>query len=165
MTAAILAERFQQRYVFGMIGMALTAIGLALQLAKPHNADIRYMGMFFLTTGPYIVMPITVVWLAINLGKGYKRTIGLAAVIGPGNCGAFVASNVFITEETPTFRTGFSVGVGLTSLVAISLTAMYMGLHLSNSIRDRKAQEVPAAYSEAAVEDLGEKHPDFRYVF
>lgn len=146
-----------------MIGMAFTVVGLSVQLATPDDASVRYMGIFFLTTGPYIIMPITVVWLAINLGKGYKRTIGLAALIGTGNCGAFVASNVFITKETPNFRTGFSVGLALMGLVAISLTAMFVGLRLSNASRDRRAREVQAGYDPTAVEDLGEKHPDFRF--
>lgn len=164
MMCAFLAEWLKKRYMFGMIGVASSAIGLSIQLGLPDNDGVRYMGMFFLTAGPYIIMPLTVVWLAVNLGKGYKRTIGLGAVIGPGNCGAFVASNVFITKEEPDFRTGFAVGLGLIGLAAISLTAMYVGLRLANRARDRRGQALRAGYEHMAVEDLGEKHPDFRYV-
>jgi len=147
-----------------MIGMCATTIGLAIEIAQPKRAGVRYTGMFFLCAGPYIIMPITVVWLAINLGKGYKRTIGLAALIGLGNCGAFVSSNVFLTKESPKFHTGFSVGLGMNMLVAVGLTVMYVGLRLENQKRDRLPPGKPlVGYEHVPVEDLGDKHPDFRY--
>jgi len=163
MTCAFLAEWLHQRYAFGLVGMILTVIGLAIEIAQPHQAGVRYLGMFFLTAGPYIVMPITVVWLAINLGKGYKRTIGLACVIGIGNCGAFVSSNVFITKETPKFHTGFSVGMGMACLIAVGLTIMYVGLIMSNRRRDTLSATQAENYDRSRLEAMGEKHPDFRY--
>ena len=164
MTCAVFADRLRQRYVFGMVGMLLMTIGLAIEIAQPKSAGARYAGMFFLSAGAYTVMPVTVVWLAINLGKGYKRTVGLGVLIAFGNCGAFISSNVFLTSETPKFHTGFSVGMGMSMLSAIALTWMYVGLRLENRRRDRLQGDPNYVREDSArLEDLGDKHPDFRY--
>ncbi|KAK0653773.1 putative transporter [Lasiodiplodia hormozganensis] len=163
LTCAWLSERLRQRYVFGMLGSVICMVGLAVELAQPRDPNIRYMGMFFVTAGPYLTMPITVVWNAINVGKGYKRTVAFACVIALGNCGAFVASNVFITEEAPVYHTGFSTNMGFISLSLVSQTALYIGLRLENRRKDRERRELPAVLDQKMYEDAGEKHPDFRY--
>ncbi|KAL1634859.1 hypothetical protein SLS58_010488 [Diplodia intermedia] len=163
LTCAYISERVRQRYVFGMLGSLICAAGLAVELAQPRAPNIRYMGMFFVTAGPYLTMPITVVWCAINLGKGYKRTVGFACVIALGNCGAFVASNVFITREAPVYRTGFSTNMGFVALSLVSQTALYVGLRLENRRRERERRALPEVLDEKAYEDAGETHPDFRY--
>lgn len=163
MTCAVLADRLRQRYVFGMFGFILATIGLAIEIAQPKHDGVKYTGMFFLTAGVYVTMPVTVVWLAINLGKGYKRTVGLGTLIAVGNCGAFISSNVFLTKQTPKFHTGFSVGMVMNMLSAIGLTWMYVGLRLANRKKDKNQGMYSERADDASIEDLGEKHPDFRY--
>ena len=115
-----------------MLGVACETTGLAIELAQPHAVGVRYLGMFFLATGYNIVMPIIVVWLAINVGKGYKRTVALGMVIAVGNSGAFVSSNVFLASETPKYHTGFSVGMGMALISGLFLTLMYIGMRVES---------------------------------
>lgn len=163
LTCAWLSERLGQRYLFGMLGSCICMVGLAIQLAQPRDPNVRYMGMFFVTAGPYLTMPITVVWNAINVGKGYKRTVAFACVIAIGNCGAFVASNVFITEQAPTYHTGFSTNMGFASLSLVSQTLYYLGLRWENGRKERERAALPEVLDEKAYEDTGDRHPDFRY--
>lgn len=106
LTCAWLSERLRQRYFFALFGGLLTVLGVAIEIAQPPAAGARYAGMFFIVAGTYVTMPIIVVWSAINLGKGYKRTVAFGLVIATGNAGALISSNVFITSEAPTYRTG-----------------------------------------------------------
>lgn len=163
MTCAVFADRLRQRYVFGMFGFFLTTIGLAIEIAQPKHDGVKYTGMFFLAAGVYVIMPVTVVWLAINLEKGYKRTIGLGVLIAIGNCGAFISSNVFLPKQAPKFHTGFSVGMGMNILSGIGLTWMYVGLRFANHSKGRNQAMYGDRTDDASIEDLGEKHPDFRY--
>ncbi|OJD35965.1 vitamin h [Diplodia corticola] len=163
LTCAYLSERLGQRYLFGILGSLTSLAGLAVELAQPRDANIRYMGMFFVTAGPYLTMPITVVWCAINVGKGYKRTVAFACVIALGNCGAFVASNVFITAEAPQYRTGFATNMAFITLSVVSQSALYVGLRVENARRERTRRGLPEVLDEKAYEDAGEGHPDFRY--
>ncbi|GME44229.1 Major facilitator superfamily [Neofusicoccum parvum] len=160
---AWLSERLRRRYAFGALGCVVCGAGLAVELAQPRSPAVRYMGMFFVTAGPYLTMPVTVVWNAINVGKGYKRTVAFACVIAIGNCGAFVASNVFITEEAPKYHTGFSTNMGFICLSFVSQTALYIGLRMENAKRERLRRELPEVLDEKLYEDAGDQHPDFRY--
>lgn len=163
MSLASLAEYLQKRYLFCMIGFATIAAGLIVEIAQPKAPGIRYMGLFFMTAGAYLVMPLSVVWIAINVGKGYKRTVALGSIVCFGNAGAFVGTNVFLKREEPKFRTGFSTGLGLCCMGMIAATVMFFGLFFGNKRRDRRREELPDVLDEGSVEDLGEKHPDFRY--
>nr|OQO30769.1 hypothetical protein B0A51_02465 [Rachicladosporium sp. CCFEE 5018] len=159
LTCAWLSERLGQRYLFTVLCCFVGIVGLAIELAQPKSANVRYAGMFFLAAGGYIVMPIQVVWLAINVGKGYKRTVAFGMVIAVGNCGAFISSNVFLTSEAPKYHLGFSVGMGMFMLATLTSTLMYIGLRMENKKRDRNAR----ADLSNDEELTGEKHPDFRY--
>lgn len=96
-----------------MIGFLTIVTGLIVEIVQPKQPGVRYMGLFFMTAGAYLVMPLTIVWIAINVGKGYKRTIALGALSSFGNTDAFIGTNVFLKSEEPKFRTGFSTGLGL----------------------------------------------------
>ncbi|KAF2703236.1 MFS general substrate transporter [Pleomassaria siparia CBS 279.74] len=163
LSLAYTAERLGKRYLFCMVGFATIAIGLIIELVQPKAAGARYAGLFFMTAGAYLVMPISVVWIAINVGKGYKRTVALGSIVCFGNGGAFIGTNVFLDREKPKFRTGFSTGLGLCAMGAVAATVMFVGTYLGNKQRDARRKELPDVLDEGSVEDLGEKHPDFRY--
>ncbi|KAK6832877.1 Vitamin h protein [Apiospora arundinis] len=159
------AERFRMRYVFCMIGFCTIAVGLAVQIAQPKAPGVRYMGLFFMTAGAYLVMPLSVVWIAINVGKGYKRTVALGAIVCFGNAGSFIGTNVYLKREEPTFRTGFSVGLGLCAVGMLAATVMFVGVLVANKRRDEKRDAFAEVVNEGSIEELGEQHPDFRYKF
>jgi hypothetical protein len=160
---AYLSEYLQKRYIFCMVGFLTIIAGLIVEIVQPKQPGVRYMGLFFMTAGAYLVMPLTIVWIAINVGKGYKRTIALGAISSFGNAGAFISTNVFLKSEEPRFRTGFSTGIGLAAIGMIAATVMFVGTFLGNKRRDERREELPDVLNEITVEDLGEKHPDFRY--
>lgn len=160
---AYTAEYLNKRYLFCMVGFATIAVGLIVEIVQPKAPGVRYMGLFFMTAGAYLVMPLSVVWIAINVGKGYKRTVALSSIVCFGNAGAFIGTNVFLKKEEPKFHTGFSVGLGLCSLGAVAATVMFVGTYLGNKKRAERRKELPEVLDEGSVEDLGEKHPDFRY--
>jgi hypothetical protein len=83
LVCSVLSMRVGLRYSFILCGCMLSMVGLAIELAQPREEGIKYLGLFFLTTGSYIVMPITVVSLSINVRKGYQRAaaLGLLAPI------------------------------------------------------------------------------------
>ncbi|KAI4232075.1 MAG: hypothetical protein LQ352_008364, partial [Teloschistes flavicans] len=86
--AAALSDRLRHRYAFALAGILLACIGWSLQLAQANPVGARYFGLFAITAGTYVLMPVLVVWNINNLGVGYKRVIGSAFQIGGGNCAA-----------------------------------------------------------------------------
>lgn len=160
---AYLCERLQRRYYFYILGCAVLASGLAVEIAYPSNPKVRYMGMFFIACGCYLAMPISIIWVSINSGSGYKRAVAIAAIINFGTAGAFVSSNVYLFKETPRFHTGFSTGLGLACMGAFAATITWFGCQHENKMRDEKRAELPEELHES-LKELGDEHPDFRFV-
>jgi MFS family permease len=159
---AYMSAWLHRRYYFYVLGFAVLATGLAVEIAYPPNPKVRYMGMFFIACGCYLAMPISIIWVSINCGSGNKRAVALAAIINFGTAGAFVSSNVFLFKETPRFHTGFSTGLGLACMGAVAATITWLGCKRENKQRDHKAAQLPTSH-EKIIEAGAEEHPDFRY--
>lgn len=160
---AYTAEHLRKRYLFCVLGFCTIAIGLIVEITQPPAPGVRYMGLFFMTAGAYLVMPLSVVWIAINVGKGYKRSIALGAIVCFGNVGSFISTNVFLKREEPRFHTGFSTNLGLCCMGMVAATVLFGGMYMVNMRRDAKRNDVADSMGFPVVEDLGEKHPDFRF--
>lgn len=142
------------------------ASGLIIEIVYPRSAGTKYAGMFLVACGAYVAMPISIIWVSINAGSGYKRAIAIAAIINFGTAGAFVSSNVFLFKEAPRFRTGFSTGLGLTCMGAAAATIYFIGCWMINNQRKKGEGETKTEpVSETSeVKKMGWEHPDFRFV-
>jgi MFS family permease len=159
---AYMSEFLQRRYYFYILGWAVLASGLIVEVVYPANPKVRYMGMFFIACGCYLAMPISIIWVSMNCASGYKRAVAIAAIINFGTAGAFVSSNVFLFKETPRFHTGFSTGLGLACMGATAATITWFGCRRENQKRDALRAEMPAVL-DPSVKTLGDEHPDFRF--
>ena len=56
-SCAFASEKLKQRYLFALFGAFLSTIGLAIELAQPKAAGVRYTGMYFLTAGKCLSKP------------------------------------------------------------------------------------------------------------
>jgi hypothetical protein len=93
----------------------------------------------------------------------YKRSIGVAMVVGLGNCGGVIASNVFIASESPQYKTGAATCLAMLVLSSFTATAFALGLVMENKKRDRGERDYRLEdLSEA--DNLGDDHPIYRYV-
>jgi MFS family permease len=158
---AYMSAWLHRRYYFYMLGFAVLAAGLAVEIVYPANPKVRYMGMFFIACGCYLAMPISIIWVSINCGSSNKRAVALAAIINFGTAGAFVSSNVFLFKETPKFHTGFSTGLGLACMGAVAATILWCGCVRENKKRDQKVTELPTSQEKPSTE--ADEYPDFRF--
>lgn len=159
---ACLSDYLRRRYIFYVFGWSVLATGLIVEIAHPIQPGVRYMGMFFIACGCYLAMPVSITWIAVNSGKGYKRAIAIGATVNFGTAGAFVSSNVFLKREEPRFRTGFTTGLGMASAGLIAATAIYIGCVIENKRRDEQRKHLSATVKNSR-EMMGDKHPDFRF--
>jgi hypothetical protein len=138
-------------------------------LAKPHHpptglsVHVRYMAVFFITTGTYIVQPITIVWLANNLSGHYKRAVGLAIQVSFGNIGGIIASNIFETAEAPRYFLGYGLSLALMVFCGMMATVLAIGLTIENRKRDRGERDYRLQMPEHELSNLGDDDPRFRF--
>lgn len=84
-------------------------------------------------------------------------------MIGLGNAGGLVSSNVFFEEESPDYPTGYGVSLALLMLTAIAGLLFYLGLKRENARKDAGEYDYRLQLSDA--DNLGDDHPSFRFSF
>ncbi len=141
------SDRIQHRYAFTIGGITLATVGYIIVLCqgplkvKPGHyrmpIGVRYMSIFFITSGNYITQPLAVVWLANNMGGHYKRSFGAALQIGIGNIGGIIGSNIYLANQAPSYKTGYGTGMGLLLFGGVLCSIFYLGMMWENNKRDR----------------------------
>jgi hypothetical protein len=121
------------------------------------------MALFFITSAGYIVQPMVVSWVMNNASGHYKRAFTSGTMIGLGNAGGLVSSNVFFQEEAPYYPTGYGTSLALLILTGIAAVVFYFGLKRENAKRDAGERDDRLHLSDA--DNLGDDHPSFRFSF
>ena len=161
-----ISDRIRHRFAFTILGVGIGTIGYALLLAQKHVAvSVQYCALYLITAGGYCTQPLTLIWLNNNLGGHYKKGIGAAIQIAAGNLGGIVASNIFITDQAPTFPVGYWVSMALLWETAVACTIFWIGLKLENNKRGRGHRDERYDLPCSELENLGDDHPRFRYVY
>ncbi|GAB7352783.1 hypothetical protein MBLNU459_g3405t1 [Dothideomycetes sp. NU459] len=157
------SSRLNNRYAFLMFGVAFGSIGYIILLAQKAGVPVgaKYMALFFITSSGYIVQPMVVSWILNNASGHYKRAFTSGTMIGVGNGGGLVASNIFITKQAPYYKTGYSVALALLLNTGLFATIFLFLLKRENKKRDAGARDGRLNLSDA--DNLGDDHPSFRF--
>lgn len=84
-------------------------------------------------------------------------------MIGLGNCGNLVSSNVFITLQSPRYKTGFETGLALTCVSLLAVSCLEAWLWFENRRRVGGKRE-KALKEEEGVFHVGNYDPEFRNI-
>lgn len=164
--AAVCSDRLRHRYAFTIIGVVVATVGYVLLLAqKSVPVPARYLAVYLITSGAYITQPITLIWLANNMGGHYKRSVAAAVQIGFGNASGIVASNIFIAKQAPTYPVGFGVCLGMLWMCGIACTVFFIGVWMENRKRDRGERDQRLQLPPDELTNLGDSHPSFRFAY
>ncbi|KAI9830156.1 MAG: hypothetical protein M1819_005833 [Sarea resinae] len=163
--AAYFTDRLHHRYAFTLFGVVFASIGYIILLAQGGlPVGVKYMAVFFVTSGIYITQPITIGWLANNVGGHYKRAFSSAIQISLGNCSGFVGSLIFLTKEAPRYPRGYGAALAMLLFCGIVCTVTEILLIRENRKRDAGGRDYRYEYPKERLDNIGDDHPDFRFV-
>ena len=166
LTTAFLTDRLRHRYAFAILGVFISSVGYIILLAQRSVCvGVRYLAIYLITAGGYTTQPITLVWLSNNMGGHYKRSISVAMQVGFGNTGGIIASNIYLTNQRPTYHIGYGVSLGLIWVTGIACTVLLVGLRFENRKRERGERDYRLTLPEDEKDNLGDDHPGFRFVY
>ncbi|KAG9545874.1 MFS transporter, partial [Aureobasidium melanogenum] len=148
---------------FGVLLGSVGFIILMVQRSSAVGPGVAYMALFFITSAGYIVQPMVVSWVMNNASGHYKRAFTSGTMIGLGNAGGLVSSNVFFQEEAPYYPTGYGTSLALLVLTGIAAVVFYVGLKRENAKRDAGKRDDRLLLADA--DNLGDDHPSFRFSF
>lgn len=132
-------------------------------LLGSQNPHVKYAGTFLGALGIYPCIANTISWVSNNIEGVYKRGIVLGFVIGWGNLNGIVSSNIYF--QAPKYTVGHATVMGymIAFLFAGSILTTIL-LRRENAARlAGKRDHLVQGLSEAEIEGLGDKRPDFLY--
>jgi hypothetical protein len=165
---SVLTDRLKHRDGFIMFGVVFSSIGYIILLCQGPikgglNLHVRYMAVFFVTTGCYIVQPVAIVWMANNLSGHYKRAIGLAIQVGVGNIGGIIASNIFVVAEAPRYIVRYGVSLAMMLFCGLMSTVLAIGLMIENKMCAEGKRDYRLQLDESILNNMGDDDPRFRF--
>lgn len=92
-----------------------------------------------------------------------RRAVGVAFLVGFGNCGAIIATFSYLAKDAPKFSIGYRLALGFIGLSAVSSTLYFFALIYENRKRARGLSE-HSGKSEEEKAKLGDLNPDYRYM-
>ncbi|KAK6397494.1 hypothetical protein LTR65_006471 [Meristemomyces frigidus] len=161
---AWLTDLLRHRYAFCITGVCIATIGYGVLLCEASvSVSFRYAAIFLVVSGGYMCQPVTIAWVNNTMGGHYRRSISSAVMIGFGNIGGIIASNIFITSQAPAYPVGYGVSLGLLWMCALACTGLLLGLRAENKRRDRGERDWRLETEDA--DNLGDDHPHFRFTY
>ncbi|KAM0715366.1 hypothetical protein Q7P37_008864 [Cladosporium fusiforme] len=158
--ASWISDRVKMRGPLIAIGLIIAAIGYIMQLAA-KTAGVRYAGTFFVASGMFPCSPLILAWLSNNLAPHYVKATGLGFMVAIGNCGAFVATFTYLSEDAPLYTTGHAINIGAIGISLILTLGNLLYIRWENSMREHGKRDY--RLQETRENELGYRHPAFRY--
>ena len=161
---ALATDWARHRYAFCIAGICVATVGYSMLLAQASiPVGARYAAIFLIVSGGYMCQPVTITWVNNNMGGHYKRSVSSAMMIGFGNAGGIVASNIFITSQAPGYPTGYGTSLGLLWMCALCCTAFLIGVRRENKKREHGGRDYGLEGEDA--DNLGDDHPHYRFTY
>jgi len=160
LAVAYISDKIKRRGILILIGFTVAAAGYIMQLAS-DRPGVKYGGTFLVAAGAFPCSPLVLAWLGNNLAPHYIKATGLGFQVAIGNCGAFVATFTYLSQDAPRYVTGHSINLGAIGLVLILTTCNLVYIKWENKARASGKRDDRLARAEGT--ELGYKHPHFRY--
>lgn len=191
---AYLADRYQARGIATCVCTLLSLIGsIIFYVSAIHN--LRYGSLFISLAGSYGAVPCLSAWVANNSEPYARKEVALALGPSLGNLGGLMAVWIFAAGRKPRYTLPtvvsiiFSVGILLCTILNMlwlayaervkvakreEILARFMSPLEDADVEPKFPEDsrysstgATASYLRAteAWDELGDKHPDFKYSF
>lgn len=127
--------------------------------------SIQYAGVYLGALGIYPCISNTVSWTANNVEGVYKRGITIGFVVGFGNLNGVVSSNIYRGKDAPRFLPGHGTVLAYLSLFLLGGSVLQRFLLVQENkkrLSGRRDGWIEGK-TEAEIENLGDRKPDFIY--
>lgn len=166
LASAWASDKLRHRFGFIIGACLISTLGYAILMNQADvSRDTKFAAVFLIALGGFISAPIALAWLANNVSGHWKRSFSSGIQVTLGNFAGIIASNIFLTNETPRYPTGYGVSIGMTWMGAMAATALFVGLVLENRKRARGGRDERLSLPAEHVHNLGDAHPSFRFTY
>ncbi|KAI8454146.1 major facilitator superfamily domain-containing protein [Phakopsora pachyrhizi] len=157
--------------LIGLVGYILFFVAEASQ--KP----LKYTSLFLSITGIYSCTPPLLAWISNNSAGSYRRATSIALGCVGANLGGICGTWIFPSSESPKYRTGTIINIAFSCGVIIVTIINLVYLRKVNEHKTKNSEKILSKYKTSdnnmdfkqnnseAWQELGDKHPNFTYVY
>ncbi|KAH8105967.1 MFS general substrate transporter [Cristinia sonorae] len=165
---SIAADKLKWRGPFILIFLPISMIGYIVSIVARNNRE-RYAGVFLIAAGVYPCGPCILSILPNNMSGHYKRATATALQLAIANCGGFIATFTYTSDQSPKFIRGHSITLGFVIMAWLFMAANVTYCWWENKARAAgrrqsnidKYQELWDSGKTRAP--IGDRHPNFRF--
>ncbi|KAI1107336.1 MFS general substrate transporter [Jackrogersella minutella] len=159
-----IADKTQQRCLVITVTSVVGGVGYII-LATVNTVGVRYFATFLASAGVFSTIPNILGLTLNNQGSDTRRGMSIVLINLIGQCGPFLGTNVFPTNQAPRYIEGMSICAAFMFFSALLALAQRLLLMWENSRLDRKYGPVTNRMSQESKEAAQENYgPTFRYV-
>ncbi|CAG9982866.1 unnamed protein product [Clonostachys byssicola] len=157
-----ISDKLKRRGYFCVGGFSFSILGLFLVMLI-RDGNVRYAGLYISAIGIYICQPLVIAWCTNQVVGNVKRGTLTAFAVSCGQIGGIISALVFPSNDGPQYIPGVSVCIAFQVTGIIAAINMWVCCAWENRKREAGKRDHLRNLTEAEINDLGEKHPDFRY--
>lgn len=159
--AAILSDRYTNRFLPLVIFAPITALGYVLLLSNV-SPKVHYFATFLVSTGCYICAGINFSWLATNSAPDGKRAASVGIQQAMANVAGVVAGQIYQSQDAPKYTLGHAWSLGSACIAWFG----YWGFRAILVRRERKKDGMRRNIDALVVGRLWDDQAvDFKYHF
>ncbi|KAF2176896.1 MFS general substrate transporter [Zopfia rhizophila CBS 207.26] len=161
---AFISDKTNRRGIYLAAFTLLAITGFSI-LRWATDANVRYMGVFFITLGAFPGGPGFLSWGMNNAAGPAVRAVSGAYIVTLGTAGGVLATWTYVSREAPKYSTGHTINLSGQIAVMVLALAGIAYCKWENRQRDLgKRDHRLHGKTEAQIKDLGYRHPEFRYI-
>ena len=159
------SDRLRHRSGFILGGASMATVGYSMLLTQEERSrDYKFAAVFLVFGGAFMITPMCLAWLQNNMSGHWKRSFAASTQVTIGNFAGIMGAFIFIKAEAPTYKTGYSVALGMMWFGALCATTMAGLMWRENRKRERgDRDERLLNFPEEEKRNMGDWHPSFRF--
>jgi MFS family permease len=170
--SAYYSDRSGQRGPTTAAISVLAVVGFAMYLKSDHKY-VSYGSLYLTVPGVYAAAPAISAWMANNSEPHYRRATSIALGFVATNAGGILSTWRFPTKEGPRFTKTTIMDIVFSVVIVVGALLNMLLLSKKNLYKQKNREKILAPYrdekredgGERAWEELGDRHPDFVYVY
>jgi hypothetical protein len=165
LVSSFVSDRLAHRGLLITFFCCIGAIGYII-LATVDTTGVRYFATYLACAGVFPAVSLTFTWVTDNQGSASKRGAGLVLFGMIGQCGPILGARLYPTEEGPIYAKGMGINAGLLFFAAILSVVLSGLMWKENKRRDKEYGAVEGGPGAIPMDvgDLGDSHPQFRFI-
>jgi len=160
-----LSDRLQKRGIFISAGALLAMTGYAI-LSSTNDPNVKYGAVYIAAIGIFFIGTTVLAWSLNNAAGSSLRAVSSAFVVAMGNFGSVIATWSYLPADAPRYRKGHFINMGAEIIVCLLGIIGILYVKWENKQRDqgKRDHRLQGVATKREKEDLGYRHPSFRYM-